>query len=107
MYKQLIIITNENIETNILKDIDYLIIKDNYQLINNYKLKYNNEEIDFDYLITDKMLNNLLTEDGYIITNQYLEASIDNYFIIGSLNKSINSIDNQIKTIIDYLNGNI
>ncbi|MCI5939153.1 MAG: hypothetical protein SOU07_05160 [Bacilli bacterium] len=107
MYKQLIVITNTPINEELLKNFDYKIINNNFELINTYKLKYNNEEIDFDYIISDRLINNLLIEDGYIITNQFYEGSIDNYFIIGPLNKSINSTDNQIKTIIDYLNGNI
>lgn len=107
MYKQLIIITNKKVKEELLKNFDYIIINNNYELIDTYKLKYNNEEIDFDYIISDRLIYNLLVEDGYIITNQFYEGSIDNYFIIGPLNKSINSTDNQIKTIIDYLNGNI
>lgn len=107
MYKQLIVITDKQVNEKLLKDFDYIIINDNYELIDNYKLIYNDEEIDFDYIISDRLINNLLTEDGYVITNQFFEGSIDNYFIIGSLNQSTASTTNQIKTIIDYLNGDI
>lgn len=110
MYKQLLIITKQKINEELLNNFDYLIINDdinNYSFNNYYQINYNSEDINFDYLIIDKPLNNVLMEDNYIITNQYLESSIDNYFIIGPYNKSNKTIDDQIIDIIDYINGNI
>lgn len=117
MYKQLLIITTQNINEKLLKDIDYLIINnDKLVTFNNYyQINYNDQIIDFDYLIIDKPINNVLIENInnnnniniIIVTNQYLESSIDNYFIIGCYNASPKSLDEQIETIIDYINGNI
>ena len=108
MYKQFIIISNLGINDKLLENIDYLKIDKNFEFTSLYQLNVNNQIYDFDYLITDIKINNLLIcEEDFIITNQYFESSIDNYFIIGKLNKSNITIDEQIKIIFDYINGNI
>ena len=106
MYKQLVIVTSSIINEEILNDMDYLILP-SLDLISLYQGKINNEEIDFDYLIIDhKITKRLMSEDGYIITNNYFETSIDNYFAFGSCIKSDKTINEQLETIINYIKEN-
>lgn len=108
MYKTLVIFNSQNnmIDTKIIEDIDYIIIKE-LQLKSDYQVIVNNEVIDFDYLLVDERITmKLMTEDGYIITNQFFETSIDNYFAIGNKVKSDIDINKQLNIIIDYIKGN-
>lgn len=106
MYKQLIIITDLPINYNTLKDFDYLIIP-NCEIVSTYKIKYEENTIEFDYIIvTSKINKNLLSEDGFIITNQNYETNIDNYFAIGKAIRSDKSFNDQLNTVIEYLKGN-
>ena len=106
MYKQLIIIGDFEFDNSIIQDFDYLILP-NIELTNNYQGIYNNESIDFDYIIvTSKISKRILTEDGFIITNNHFETSIDNYFAVGNKVRTNKTINEQIKIIIDYIKEN-
>jgi thioredoxin reductase len=107
MYKTIIINSNLEINKDLLDGLDYIVL-DNIELISTYKLKHNGQIYDFDYLILDSKINNtILSEDGYIITNDCFETCVDNYFAIGSKVKTLKSIDEQFSTILEYIKGNI
>lgn len=106
MYKQLLIIGTFEFNKEIIKELDYLILP-NIELTNNYQGIYNNEIIDFDYLIvTSKISKRIMSEDGYIITNNNFETSVENYFAIGDKVRSDKSINEQLKIITEYIMEN-
>lgn len=106
MYKQLLIIGTFEFNKEIIKELDYLILP-NIELTNNYQGIYNNEIIDFDYLIiTNKISKRIMSEDGYIITNNNFETSVENYFAIGDKVRSDKSINEQLKIISEYIMEN-
>lgn len=106
MYKQLLIIGIFEFNKEIIKELDYLILP-NIELTNNYQGIYNNEIIDFDYLIvTSKISKRIMSEDGYIITNNNFETSVENYFAIGDKVRSDKSINEQLKIISEYIMEN-
>lgn len=105
MYKTIIINTTEKINESLLDNIDYIIVS-NIELLTTYKLKINNEICEFDYLITDsKISNTILTEDGFIITNENFETNVDNYFAIGKKVRTTKSIDEQLSIILECIKG--
>lgn len=106
MYKQLLIIGNIEFNTEIIKEFDYLVLP-NIELTNNYQGIYNNEIIDFDYIIiTSKISKRIMSEDDYIITNNNFETSVENYFAIGDKIRSNKSINEQLKIITEYIMEN-
>lgn len=106
MYKQLLIIGTFEFNKEIIKELDYLILP-NIELTNNYQGIYNNEIIDFDYIIvTSKISKRIMSEDGYIITNNNFETSVENYFAIGDKVRSDKSINEQLKIISEYIMEN-
>ena len=106
MYKQLVIVCDFTIDSSILNDFDYLITP-NIELTSQYQCKINDEIVDFDYLIiTNKISKRIMSEDGYIITNNNFETNIDNYFAIGNCIRSNKDINEQLKIIIEYLKEN-
>ena len=106
MYKQLIVIYDGILDEKLLDGFDYLIIP-SIKLINTYKGEYNNEIYDFDYLIiSSKISKQIMSEDGFIITNNVFETSVDNYFAIGKCIRSTLSINEQLNIIIENLKGN-
>ena len=107
MYKQLLIIGTFEFNKEIIKELDYLILP-NIELTNNYQGIYNNEIIDFDYLIvTSKISKRIMSEDGYIITNNNFETSVENYFAIGDKVRSDKSINEQLKISFPFFSINI
>ena len=106
MYKTLVIVSKNNINLNHIS-IDYMIVPE-FKITSSYQGIFENEIIDFDYLIISEKINNhIMTEDGYIITNDCFETSVDNYFAIGEKVKTNKSIDEQLNIIIEYIKGNI
>lgn len=106
MYKQILIISEIEINNNLLKDFDYLQIP-SIKLLKTYQGIYNDNIIDFDYLImTSKIDKKIMSEDGFVLTNIFFETNVDNYFAIGKCVRSTKSIDEQLNTVIDYIKGN-
>lgn len=102
----ILIITNEIIDENLLKDFNYLIVPE-FKFNKYFDGQYNNEYIQFDYLIvSEKIVKNVMTEDGYIITNESFETSFDNYFAIGRAVKGKKPINEQLNIIINHIKGN-
>lgn len=99
MHYDLIIVSNLELDISLLPKINYLWLK-------TAEVTYNTvNQFTYDYLIIDKIHQNLnlMTEDGKIITNQFLETSMDNVFAIGKINNSEKTINEQLQIIIDYL----
>lgn len=106
MYKQLLIIGSIEFNKEIIKEFDYLVLP-NIELTNIYQGTYNNEIIDFDYLIiTSEISKRIMSEDGYIVTNINFETSVENYFAIGDKVRSNKSINDQLKIITEYIMEN-
>jgi len=104
MHYDIIIITSYPLDENLLKNFHYLLIDE--AIINDDKsIFYQNQKITYNYLIIDKIFENLKTlkEDKHIITNQYFETSIENVFAIGEINNSPLDVNLQLKIILDYL----
>lgn len=95
-YYRLIILSSSynNIPTN----IETLIINEPIMLINDYLLELqSNTQISFDYLIFDdvSLINNfqktnILHDDGFPVTNFFLQTSLENIFYCSS--KRINEV---------------
>lgn len=102
-YIDILIITDDEIDETIFKDFNYLICSDfNFNKYFNGFL--NDQFYEFNYLImSKKIVNNVLTEDKKIITNENLETSFDNYFAFGNIIKNNKSINEQLQIIIDCI----
>ncbi len=106
MYKQIIIVFDGNIDKKIMANLDYIILP-SIKLLSSYQGTYNNEIFDFDYLIiSSKISKQIMSEDGFIITNNIFETSIDNYYAIGNCIRSTLDINEQLKIIIDHIKEN-
>ena len=106
MYKQIIIIYKDKLNENILEGLDYLIIPE-IKLLSTYRCSYNNEIYDFDYLIiSSKISKQIMSEDGFVITNNIFETNIDNYYAIGNCIRSSLTVDEQLNIIIDNIKEN-
>lgn len=102
----ILIITNESIDEKLLNEFNYLIVND-FKFTSYFEGIVNNEVIQFDYLIiSEKIVKNVITEDGFIITNESFETSFDNYFAIGKVIKNNKSINDQLDIIINHIKGN-
>lgn len=107
MNNLIIIITKDVLPFEILKKYNFLIIRDNFQLIDNNHLLLHNKIIIFDYLIFDdfslaKKLD-LLIDDDFIITNTYLESSTERVFGFGKIVLNMKSKKEQLQMILDYI----
>lgn len=102
-YIDILIVTEEKIDETILKNFNYLICTDfNFNMYFNGSI--NEQFYEFNYLImSKKVVNNILTEDKKIITNENFETSFDNYFAFGSIIKSNKTINEQLKIIIECI----
>jgi thioredoxin reductase len=104
MHYDLVMFTQIPLDTSIFEGFNYLVTS--LGTINrDYSITINDQKMSFDYLIIDaKPLNlNLLTEDKLIVTNQHFETSLDNVFAIGTINASTTTINEQIETILNYI----
>ncbi|MBR2891357.1 MAG: hypothetical protein IKC22_03125 [Bacilli bacterium] len=79
----IIIVTHKNINVD-----DALIINDKVQIIDDYHLSYQNQIIEFDYLITDDMnlltdleKTNILIDIDVPVTNFFGQTSIEHIYI--------------------------
>ncbi|MGN1296097.1 MAG: hypothetical protein ACI4U5_06770 [Bacilli bacterium] len=101
-HHDILIITNLQIDENILEGLDYIILQD----ATIKDLNFCND-FSFDYLITDKenVLEqyDLIKDNGYYLTNCYFHSSYEGVFIIGHLNKSTKDLNYQISKIIEML----
>lgn len=107
MNNLIIIITKDLLPFEILKKYNYLVIRDNYQLIDNNHLLLHEKIIIFDYLIFDdfslaKKLD-LLIDDCFLITNAYLESSTERVFGFGNIVLNMKSKKEQLKMILDFI----
>lgn len=109
MNNLIVIITKDILPFEILENYNYLIIRDNFQLIDNNHLLLNNKIIIFDYLIFDdfslaKKLD-LLTDDSFIITNANLESSTERVFGFGKIVLNMKSKKEQLQMILNYISN--
>jgi hypothetical protein len=100
-YFYLIIITKEQIK--ISSNLDLLYINDNFTLLDDHHILYNNETYEFEYLIYSNLIDvvynkeyMILREDNIPITNFYYQTSIDNIYYITEDN-----LINKINEIIE------
>lgn len=101
----ILVITNNKIDTTLFKDLNCLIIP--HADIELNICTYSGVTFTWDYLITDngEILSNfdLLTEDGFYVTNCFFQSTIDEIFVVGKLNHSTYDLNSQISIIIDFL----
>ena len=102
MYYYLIIATLNKISLN--KQLDALFINNDFTLIDDHHLLYNNEIIEFEYLIYSNKLNvtyqkpnMLIFEHNIPITNFYYQTSLENIYFITE--------DNLEQKILDIINN--
>ena len=91
MYFYLIIATKQTLDLNLSIDIKY--VNDDFTLIDEHHLKYQDKVFEFEYLIYSNELNiqyekqNLLMfENNIPITNFYHQTSIENIYHITETN---------------------
>lgn len=93
----IIFLTNNHLE--LTEELEYLIIKTPVKLIDEYHLEYNNQILEFDYLIvenpsfiTEENLS-FIKDDDTIITNWVGQTSIEHIYI-GNFDKAIDDLLN-------------
>ena len=105
-YTNILIISDQYINDDLFKDFDYMVVQE-FEFKKPFMGVSKGQYIEFYVLIkTDMLLKNVMREDGYIITNENFEPSVDGYFAIGNTVKSNKSLDEQFNIILDYLKGN-
>ena len=103
------IYTNNSEITNYLKNYhDYIIIDSSYKIIDSYLAKSNNQELSFDYLITDnkEVLETIgvIFDNGYALTNSTFTTTIENTYAFGDIVNSNKTILEQLQIINDAIN---
>lgn len=104
MHYDLVIITSEKLDNQLLKKFSYLILDDTHFLIDEYQTSNN---IQFDYaIITNKnalkKLKLVLNDDQQVITNYFFQTSEEHIFLIGN-NQSKKSLSEQFDHVLDFL----
>lgn len=91
------IYTHHSIEIN--RD-DVIILDGSYSLIDSFKAKKDNQEIIFDYLITDSLealsFLGCIIDNGFALTNSSFQTTIENTFAFG---KAINTSISEKETL--------
>ena len=103
MYYYLLIAISK--EITLKQQLDVLFIRNDFIFIDDHHIKYNNEIIEFEYLIYSNELNvtfekknMLMFENNIPITNFYHQSSLENIYYIteDNLEQKINDIiDNE------------
>lgn len=104
MHYDLVIITSEKLEDQLLDKFNYLILDNNHFLINEYQT---NNNIQFDYVIATnknalKNMKLILNDDLQIITNYFFQTSEEHIFLIGD-NQSPKTLSAQFHHVLDFL----
>lgn len=101
MYYYLIIATKEKV--NLELNLDVMYINDDFTLVDDHHIKYQNKIIEFEYLIYSSNLtinydnsNLLLFENNIPITNFYFQTSLENIYYITE-----NDLKNKLLEIIN------
>ncbi len=103
-YYTIAILSNNDINLNLN---DAIKLDSTYKIIDTFKATKDDEEIVFDYFISDNLdlLKKLgaLTDNKKILTNASFQTTIENTFAFGSAINSKYDKDYQLKTIIDTI----
>ncbi|HHU56606.1 MAG TPA: hypothetical protein GXZ48_08040 [Acholeplasmataceae bacterium] len=104
MHYDIIIVSSLKLDEKLLEGFNYLLVE-NAEINDDYSITYQNKNIKYDFLIIDKLYDNLKTlkEDKRIITNQFFETSIENVFAIGPINNSPLKVNKQLQIILNHL----
>ncbi len=93
----IIFLTNNTLQ--LTEEFDYLLINEPVKLLDDYHLEYNNQVIEFDYLIIEDqsfiISENLpfIKDGSLIITNWVGQTSIEHIYI-GNFDKAIDDLLN-------------
>lgn len=98
-YAYLLIITKGT--PNILTNVDYLLLHDNFTFLDDCHIKVNNKVIEFCYLIYSNLINVtypttsfIISENDIPLTNWIYQTSIENIYYINEVN--LNEVVNEI-----------
>ncbi|MDY0208906.1 MAG: hypothetical protein RBR48_01830, partial [Bacilli bacterium] len=84
MHKTIIFILKQTIDISPFVTFSHLIIQNDWEIIDENSLKHQNKIIYFDYIITDEIriseYLNLEKEDEKLITNYFLQTSMENIY---------------------------
>ncbi len=98
------IYSNNKIE---LSDNNIIYLDSSYELIDSYLARKENEEISFDYLITNskKTLKDLgaVFDNGFALTNSLLQTTIENTFAFGEIVNLNKGISEELEIILDAI----
>lgn len=100
MHYDLILITEKNIDKI---DIQHLWLKDAEVFVG--KVNSGENTYTYDYLVIDKVYPklNLLTEFGFVITNQFFQSTNDYIYAIGGAVKSVVPVVEQLKIVLSHI----
>lgn len=105
MHKTIIFILKQTIDISPFVTFSHLIIQNDWEIIDENSLKHQNKIIYFDYIITDEIriseYLNLEKEDEKLITNYFLQTSMENIYAIGDANSCLASVSDQLYRIYE------
>lgn len=107
MFYSIVIISNNIKEVNFQDTL--LINNNNLSIIDHNTIKFENEIVNFDYLVIESDIKhnlNLLKDNGKYITNCYHQTSNDNIFAIGKSSYSTKKLKDQLDDIYEFLTNN-
>lgn len=107
MFYSIVIISNNIKEVNFQDTL--LINNNNLSIIDHNTIKFENEIVNFDYLVIESDIKhnlNLLKDNGKYITNCYHQTSKDNIFAIGKSSYSTKKLKDQLDDIYEFLTNN-
>lgn len=99
MHYDIIFVTNENLNFDLFKNLNCLFLTE---------ASVTKDEVNgntYDFLVIDRLFPelDLLTEDGFIITNQNFQTINDQVFAIGSIVKSNLEINHQLELVYEKI----
>lgn len=105
MHKTIIFILKQTIDISPFVTFSHLIIQNDWEIIDENSLKHQNKLIYFDYIITDEIriseYLNLEKEEEKLITNYFLQTSMENIYAIGDANSCLASVSDQLLKIYE------
>ncbi|HPT89351.1 MAG TPA: hypothetical protein PLY84_03105 [Bacilli bacterium] len=107
MKNLIVIISKDFLPIIDLEQFNYIIVRNNYELIDHDCLLLNNEKLYFDYLIIDNLEAakklDLLIEEPYVVTNAFFETSTERIFAFGDIVLNLKPKDEQLRMILEYI----
>ena len=105
MHKSIVFNLKHNVDIFCFAEFSPLVIQKNWEILDENSLKYQNEIIYFDYLITDQLevgkILKLEKQDKKLITNYFLQTNLENIYALGEATNCLAPLSEQLLRIYE------